>query len=121
MNGYWMDDARETLINYGYMKKNIECICRLLERGNSPEMADRLRRMAASIRSTEQALSYLSEEQYNVLDEFFITGLPGYVERLCRKYTCQKSAVYRVRNDALKLFYFYRFGTPTDSRRRQML
>ena len=48
--------------------------------------------------------------QYDILDEFFITGLPGYVERLCKKYMCQRSTVYRLKNDALKSFYLYRFG-----------
>ncbi len=110
MNGYWKDDARETLVNFGYMKKSIDCIRRHLEGETSPELEDRLRRMAASVRSTELALSFLSEEQYDILDEFFITGTPGYVERLCKKFMCQRSTVYRLKNDALKSFYLYRFG-----------
>ena len=110
MTGYWMDDAKETLVNFGYMKKSIDCIKKCLEGGKSPEMEDRLKRMAASVRSTEMALSYLSEEQYDILDEFFITGTPGYVERLCEKFMCRRSTVYRLKNDALKSFYLYRFG-----------
>ena len=111
MKSDWKLKAKEALVNYNYMKKSTACIKKQLEGRDEPELEDRLKRITADVKSIEMALSFLPEDQYEVLDEFFMSGKDGYIDRLCERFICGKSAVYRLKNDALKAFYMYMFGS----------
>ena len=111
MKNDWKLKAKESLVNFNYMKKSIACIKKQLEGFDNPELEEKLRRICAKVKSTELALSFLSDVQYEILDEFFNTGSDGYMDRLCRKLMCEKSTVYRLKNEALKAFYMYMFGS----------
>lgn len=59
---------------------------------------------------TKKGLEHLTDEQYKILDRFYISRTPGHVERLCEELCMEKSRVYELKDDALRRFTLACYG-----------
>lgn len=59
---------------------------------------------------TERALSELTSEQQSVLLKFFINRSHGHIDALCDELCIEKSAVYKIKDEALRAFTLTCYG-----------
>ncbi|MCQ2456016.1 MAG: hypothetical protein MJ096_01535 [Clostridia bacterium] len=106
---YMMRSARESLRGHACRKNSLECMKRLMDGGDT-SLADRLKSAKAQVDAVEYAMSSLSEENRDVLREFYVAHDGESIDRLCRKYCCSVSTVYRMCRDALRTFTMTLYG-----------
>ena len=70
----------------------------------------RLHQTRQWLRSTEEAMNTLTEEERLVLQRLFISPKKGGVEALCRELAAERSSVYRRRDQALRRFTLALYG-----------
>lgn len=73
-------------------------------------LAERLRRAKVDVEVTEAAFSALSYKERDILEAFYIEREPRAVDRLCEKYSCAKSTIYRLKRQAMREFVLRVFG-----------
>ena len=73
-------------------------LCLIAEKADEER---RLRIVCKSVREFNKAWSALTEDEKNVLNEFYIIGGKSAVDRLVQQYKCDPKTVYRKRDDAL--------------------
>ena len=62
------------------------------------------------VRRIERGLNCLTEKERKVLERFFINREYGHIDRLCDDLGYEKSAVYKLKDTALKKFTLSMFG-----------
>lgn len=74
------------------------------------ELRRRLRETQLWVRTVDNALAVLDEEERLVLDRFYVHRAKGNVDRLCESLHLEKSAVYDRRDRALRHFTLALYG-----------
>ena len=74
------------------------------------ELQNQLSQAQCWVRSVEQALSALPEEQRQVLRQLYIVPRKGALEQLCGELGVEQSTVYRRRDQALRQFTTALYG-----------
>ena len=104
------DTAKRSLTELRRLRGSVECMSRLTEGGDT-RFEERLRRTKALLDATELALASLSDKQSDILREFYIDRHSDFIERICRRYDCSQSTVYRLKREALSAFATAMFGS----------
>lgn len=73
-------------------------------------LAENLRAATVRVRRIERGLAGLSDNERLVLNRFFISREHGHVDRLCEELGYEKTAVYNIKDAALKKFTLSMFG-----------
>lgn len=68
------------------------------------ELANTLQQAKAWLKTTDRALSALSEEERMLLQRLYIYPEQGILDRLCIEFEAEKSTIYRRRDRALRHF-----------------
>lgn len=68
------------------------------ELSRSQEIAKR------EVEITEKGLALLTDEQRKILYYFYMHRTPGHVERLCEELCYEKSKIYELKDEALRIF-----------------
>ena len=97
----------ETAVKSGNAKKDDVLINNIVMREELKRSLDIAKK---EVEITENALSELTDEQQIVLFRFFISRTRGHVESLCEELTLEKSAVYKIKDEALKRFTMACYG-----------
>ena len=58
----------------------------------------------------DAALAMLDDQERLVLERFYINRCPNHVERLCEELGCERSQVYRAKDEALRCFTISMYG-----------
>ncbi len=66
--------------------------------------------VAKSIKRVERGLSVLDDRERKILNGFYIHRMPGYIDKLTEELFCEKSTVYRVKDEALYKFTVAMYG-----------
>ena len=97
----------ETAVKSGNAKKDDVMINNIAMR---EELKRNLEMAKKEVDIVEKGLAELTDEQQSVLLRFFISRTRGHVESLCEELTLEKSAVYKIKNEALKRFTMACYG-----------
>lgn len=62
------------------------------------------------IHRIDKGLAVLSDDQRKVLDGFYINRSLNYMDKLCDELHCEKSTVYRIKDEALHKFTVAMYG-----------
>ena len=73
-------------------------------------LAENLRAATVRVRRIERGLAGLTDNERLVLHRFFISREHGHVDRLCEELGYEKTAVYNIKDAALKKFTLSMFG-----------
>lgn len=63
-----------------------------------------------SVDTVEHGLSLLTDEEYEILDAFYIHPTKCVVMDMCDRLSCEQATVYRRRNEALRRFTLALYG-----------
>lgn len=74
------------------------------------ELKKNLRIAKREVDITHKALKQLTDEEYKILDRFYISRIPGHVERLCEELCIERTRVYELKDEALKKFTLAAYG-----------
>lgn len=69
-----------------------------------------LRTAQTLLRMIDSALSTLSEQEREILNEFYINKREGHAERLCHRFCVEKSKVYTMKDEALRKMAIGMYG-----------
>ena len=103
MNKNVIKKAARELRTYRANETAIEC---MNLRGNDAENTS----LKAAVGAVELALGGLHPDDRLLLYEFYVDRTKGYLGRLCRRFECSESSVYRKKRRALELFAMRLFG-----------
>ncbi|MBR5022380.1 MAG: hypothetical protein IKY18_04180 [Oscillospiraceae bacterium] len=78
------------------------------------ELEHRLKEAKKTVAAINMALSAMTEEEYLLLDTFFIHPRKNGADMLCEKLCIERSAVYERRNKALEKFTRSLYGCVTE-------
>ena len=73
-------------------------------------LAENLRAATVRVRRIERGLAGLTDNERLVLHRFFVSREHGHVDRLCEELGYEKTAVYNIKDAALKKFTLSMFG-----------
>lgn len=62
------------------------------------------------LRRIERGLDVLSDDERRVLERFYIRRTKGFIDDLCVEFYCEKSEIYRRKDEALKRFTLALYG-----------
>lgn len=68
------------------------------------------RQLKIEIESFDNAWVSLSEEEKTVLERFYVDRSKDYIDRLCDQFSCEKSKVYQIKDEALYKFAMQLYG-----------
>lgn len=74
------------------------------------ELKSNLEIVKREIETTEKGLKRLSGEQRRILEQFYVYRVNGHVERLCEELCVERSRVYELKDEALKIFTIACYG-----------
>ena len=75
------------------------------------ELKENLKIAEKEVEITERGLKHLTREQRRILEAFYIHKTShGHVERLCDELYLERSRVYELKDDALKIFTIACYG-----------
>lgn len=67
-------------------------------------LAENLSIISSKLNAIEGALAILDDEERLILDRFFINRTGNHIDRLCDELCCEKTTVYRKKDEALRHF-----------------
>ncbi len=69
-----------------------------------------LRTAQTLLQMIDAALATLSEQEREILNEFYINKREGHAERLCHRFCVEKSKVYTMKDEALRKMAIGMYG-----------
>lgn len=69
-----------------------------------------LRTAQTLLKMIDSALATLSEQEREILNEFYINKREGHAERLCHRFCVEKSKVYTMKDEALRKMAIGMYG-----------
>lgn len=109
MNKMLMKEAKAMLLQLEGRKNAVDSM-RLKIACGEGGLEERLRRIKTEVEVTEGAYAGLDYKGRDILSAFYIHREPQAADRLCEKYSCSKSTVYRMKNEAMREFVLRVFG-----------
>ena len=69
-----------------------------------------LKDVSRAIDRVNRGLGVLDEREQKILNSFYIHRMPGYIDKLTEELFCEKSTIYRIKDEALYKFTIAMYG-----------
>lgn len=66
--------------------------------------------VSRAIDRVNRGLGVLDERENKILNSFYIHRMPGYIDKLTEELFCEKSTIYRIKDEALYKFTIAMYG-----------